>query len=131
MYFRMRPRENEHMDPKYWQRLETLLSSRPDLKRRLLDGQPGTIMLGQQEAEGFNEDAHVAPNRLEPIMGEPFFIGQDFGHTPATIIGQESRSGQIYVYAAIPCEHGGVRQHITQSSLRSPDARRGRFETVA
>lgn len=130
MYFRMPPRENEHMDPKFWQRLETLLSSRPDLKRRLLDGQPGTIMLGQQVAEGFNEDAHVAPNRLEPIMGEPFFIGQDFGHTPATIIGQESRSGQIYVYAAIPCEHGGY-QHITQSSLRSPDARRGRFETVA
>jgi hypothetical protein len=88
------------------------LKDRPDLAGRLLEGRPGSVQLGQAVAEGFNEAAHVSRVRLYPRRGEPLFFGQDFGHTPATIIGQEWQ-GKVSVYAAIPCPFGGVRQHIT------------------
>lgn len=92
------------------------LEGRPDLLRRLLTGEPGGIALGPQVAESFKSDLHVAKERLHPIPGEPLFLGQDFGHTPATIIGQPWR-GAIRIYAALPCERGGVRQHYDGSVI--------------
>jgi hypothetical protein len=91
------------------------LAGRPDLLRRLLDGQPGVVMLGQQVALGFNEDLHVATG-LKPIKGEPLFIGQDGGHTPCTIIGQVWR-GHIFVYAALTIDRGGMRQQYETNVL--------------
>lgn len=92
------------------------LRDRPDLLRRLIEGQPGTIMLGKQVAEGFNEDLHVAKERLRPMPGEPLLVGFDFGHTPTIVIGQVWR-GQRRIYAALSCEHGGVKQHLENAVL--------------
>jgi hypothetical protein len=88
----------------------TALRDRPDLLRRLIQGLPGSLMIGKQVADGFNEDAHVAKERIYPIEGEPLQIGFDFGHTPTAIIGQFWR-GQRRVYAGLACEKGGVKQH--------------------
>jgi len=74
------------------------------------------VILGKQVAEGFREDLHVSRETLRPVEGEPLFVGQDFGHTPATIIGQLWR-GFIRVLVALPCERGGVKQHIQNSVL--------------
>lgn len=92
------------------------LDGRPDLQRRLLQGLPGVVMLGQQVALGFNEDMHVSKERLKPIAGEPLFFGQDGGHTPCTIIGQEWR-GSIRVYAALSIDRGGMRQQYERNVM--------------
>ncbi len=90
------------------------LRDRPDILRRLIDGQPGTILLGPQVATGFREDVHVATERLVPVEGEPLLLGQDFGHTPATIIGQVWR-GERRVLAALPCDRGGIAEHVANT----------------
>jgi hypothetical protein len=114
--FRIPPRENKHVDPSYWEKMEIALANRPDLRRRLLGGQPGTIIHGPQVAIGFREDRHVAPSRIYPIKGEPLCFGQDGGHTPATVIGQPYR-GALRIYAALPMDRGGMRQQYESNVI--------------
>lgn len=92
------------------------LANRPDLLRRLIEGQPGSILLGLAVAEGFREDLHVSPTRIEPIAGEPLLVGVDFGHTPTVIIGQVWHGERRVLYAAA-CAHGGIKQHLENEVL--------------
>jgi hypothetical protein len=64
------------------------LKHRPDLLRRLILGQPGTVLIGEQVAKGFREDRHVTRDTLALIPGEPVYMGFDFGHTPTCVIAQ-------------------------------------------
>lgn len=113
-YYRVPPGERASAQQRAeWMRA---LDGRPDLQRRLLQGQPGVVMLGQQVAIGFSEDIHVARQRLQVIRNEPLFMGQDGGHTPCTVIGQEWR-GQLRVYAALPMDRGGMRQQYERNVL--------------
>jgi hypothetical protein len=113
-YFRVPP--GERATPEQRKLWLDATANRPDLQRRLLLGMPGTILQGGQVAEGFNEDQHVAKERLTPIKGEALFIGQDFGHTPTVVIGQSWR-GHIRVYAALTIERGGIKQ-LVESVVR-------------
>lgn len=113
--FRIPPRENKHVDPIYWEKMELSLANRPDLRRRLLEGQPGMIMLGQAVATGFNLDYHVATERLKPQQGE-LGIGFDGGHTPTAVIGQQTRNG-VRIYAALTQNNSGMRQLLEDQVL--------------
>lgn len=92
------------------------LRDRPDILKRLINGQPGTIMQGPQVAEGFREDLHVSRERVHPIENEPLLCGMDFGHTPTMILGQAYR-GQRRIVASLTIERGGVKQLLEQEVL--------------
>ena len=94
------------------------LAGRPDMLRRLLEGRPGTLLLGAQVAQGFNADTHVAyGRRLQPLHEwGPLWIGQDGGHTPTSVIAQRQQ-GRVCIVAAITSEHAGMRQHVEQELL--------------
>jgi hypothetical protein len=92
------------------------LAHRPDLLRRLIAGQPGSILVGLAVAEGFREDLHVSQTRLEAVSGEPLLVGVDFGHTPTLMIGQVIK-GERRVLCALACEHGGIKQHLENEVL--------------
>jgi hypothetical protein len=92
------------------------LKDRPDLLRRLLEGQPGTIALGAQVAVGFNKDLHVAKERLSIQHGGALVIGWDAGHQPSAILGQRVADGTIAVYASLTTD-GGTLQVIEDEVL--------------
>ena len=107
MYFRIPA--GERASPEYRAELERLYLTRPDLAKRLVKGQFGSVMLGPQVAVGFNRDAHVRACR--PTLHVPLWIGQDAGHTPTTVIGQRVE-GRCRILAGITSEHDGMRGHV-------------------
>jgi hypothetical protein len=85
------------------------LSNRLDMVRRLLLGQPGVIMLGDQVAHGFTRMDHTTRD-VDPIpTGEMLYIGLDFGHTPTCIIGFRDSTGTLRVKAGLHMV-GGMQQ---------------------
>lgn len=85
------------------------LSNRPDMLRRLLAGQPGSLMLGPQVAVGFDHETHVRP--APPMPDTPVWIGQDGGLTPTSILGQRV-GGRVRIVASLASVDAGIRQHL-------------------
>lgn len=107
--FRIPP--GERASAEYRAELTRLYATRPDLARRLVAGQPGAVILGEQVATGFNQDVHAPRGALRPERGVPISIGQDGGLTPTSVIGQ--RLGpHVRVLASLYTEHGGIQQHV-------------------
>lgn len=109
-YVRIPP--GERATPEQRARWTQALQHRPDILRRLILGQPGTLVLGEQVAVGFNEDVHAPRGlRLRPDPTATLWIGQDGGLTPTSVIGQ--REGKrVKVLGALSSEHDGVKQHF-------------------
>ena len=114
LYFRVPP--GERASPEQREEWNRALKNRPDLARRLLQGQPGTILMGQPVAQGFNLDYHVAKESLELVRGSEIRIGFDGGHTPTAIIGQQTLTG-MRIFASLYLENGGMRQLLETQVL--------------
>jgi hypothetical protein len=89
--------------------MEIAYADRPDLLRRLVRGQPGSIIRGPQVAVGFNEDRHVSREPIRIFKGEPLLLGVDGGLTPTLLIGQAIH-GWLRIIAALTIDRGGMRQ---------------------
>jgi len=88
------------------------LADDPSALMRLITGEPASVYEGDQVAQSFRHETHVALTRLHPDVGEGrLWLGQDGGLTPATIIAQRQR-GRICILAALASEDAGMRQHM-------------------
>ena len=85
------------------------LKDRPDILRRLILGQPGVVMLGDQVARGFTREDFTSKIEQSFVPGEPVFFGFDFGHTPTCVIAQQIQ-GRLRVKAALWMMNAGMQQ---------------------
>jgi hypothetical protein len=93
------------------------LDGRPDLQRRLVQGEPALIVAGQAVLEGvWNAEVHVSREPLEAIRGARTILGHDCGLRPATVVVQEHR-GQLRVLASLTTPYVGMAQHIPGAVL--------------
>lgn len=99
------------------------LAGRPDMLRRLLEGQPGVLQLGEQVASGFNADDHVLYGQAPAVSRESaLWLGTDGGesHTWVTVVGQRITSQgrqRLRIHAALLSSPSGARQHMKDTVL--------------
>ena len=61
----------------------------------------------------FKPDFHVTYEDIEPIEGMPMMLGQDFGRTPATLIGQIDNRGRLVIHDECMSVDMGLEQFVT------------------
>lgn len=88
----------------------------PIMRRRLLQGLPGTMIPGRPVADGFNERKHVSRHPLVPIENGRLYIGQDGGLQPSSVIAQR-RGRRIEILAALTSAQSGMWQHVRYTLL--------------
>jgi len=89
VYWRQSSRENPFLPKDYYDDLEREYRDRPELKKRYVDGEWGSVFDGKPVyGNEFAWDLHVAKEHLSPAPSVPIHRGWDFGLTPACIITQ-------------------------------------------
>lgn len=58
----------------------------------------------------FRPDYHVTYDELSPIPGMPIMVGQDFGRTPAALIGQIDNRGRLVIFDECTSDDMGIEQ---------------------
>lgn len=61
----------------------------------------------------FRPDFHVTYNTLKPIPSYPLMLGQDFGRTPASLIGQVDNRGRLLIFKEATSVDMGIEQFAT------------------
>jgi hypothetical protein len=90
---------------------------RPDLARRLVDGEPSLIVSGQGVCEGiFNPSLHVAAQAFDHVPGERILMGHDGGLTPVTVIA-EWNGPVLRILASLVSTRAGTEQHVDEQVL--------------
>lgn len=65
----------------------------------------------------FRSGFHVTYNAIKPIPGIPLMIGQDFGRTPAALVGQVDNRGRLVIFHETTSTDMGIEQFLV-STLR-------------
>ncbi|MES2704808.1 MAG: hypothetical protein V4649_19365 [Bacteroidota bacterium] len=80
-----------HLDDNYYQRI--LNAATEEYIRINLAGEFGMSRKGKPVFSKYSEHKHVSKEVLIPMRGYPVIIGQDFGLTPAIVLGQLTNRG--------------------------------------
>lgn len=100
---------------KYYERLAGAQS--PDWVRRYVHAKFGDDPSGTAVFRGsFRRSFHVV-NSVDPVIGHPLIVGQDFGRDPWAVIGQMDHKGRLLILGEVAAEDMGLELHL-QMGLR-------------
>lgn len=85
---------HEHMNDDYYVKMAA--NETQEFIKVYCLGHYGTVAYGKLVYPEFNSDLHVVPD-IQPIQGEPLYLGWDGGFTPACVVVQIGPRGQILV----------------------------------
>ena len=125
-YYRQSARENPYLHHSYYDELEMQYRDRPEMKRRYVDGEWGSVFPGKAVyGNEFNWDIHVSKKHLTPIKGIPIDCGWDFGLSPACIFTQVNPNGQWMILRELWSDDMGIDEFsdavIDLSNREFPD----------
>ena len=83
-------------------------------------GKYGKSLSGQAVFRAsFRPEFHVTYGDLRPVPGRPLLLGQDFGRTPASLIGQVCPKGRLLIFREVSTKDMGIEGFCT--TLLRPD----------
>lgn len=104
--------ENVKHQPKgynYW--LDMLSGADPEWIKVHVLGEYGAVFTGRAVFKDIYIDSvHVSDKPLEIFKGLPLMLGFDFGLTPACVIGQMDKNGQLRILRELVSEYMAIRQ---------------------
>jgi hypothetical protein len=101
----------ENLPPGYYENLAA--NNGPDWVDVHVHAQYGKSLSGQAVfRRSFKASFHITKG-LEPVSGMAIMVGQDFGRTPASLIGQIDNRGRLSVFDEITSEDMGIEQFAT------------------
>ncbi len=119
MYFRIPP--GESASPEDRAEWAKALEGRPDMLRRLLAGEPGSIQLGDPVTPEYRESLHLSRQPV-PVADGTLYLGWDAWHHPAVCVASMSSLGQLRIHLARRLDNsdvGAVAQEIVSPWLAS------------
>lgn len=104
----------ENLPDDYYQTLEA--NNNKDWSHIHVHANYGKSLGGQAVFRAsFNPGFHIiAASKLQVIESMPVMIGQDFGRTPASLIGQIDNRGRLVIYDELTSEDMGIEQFATK-----------------
>ena len=106
--------ENVHHQPKgynYW--FDMIAGSNPDDIKVAVLGEYGMVFSGRPVFKDiFSAQIHVSKEPLEIYKGLPIMLGFDFGLTPACVIAQYDKNGQLRILRELVSEYMAIRQFV-------------------
>lgn len=103
----------ENLPPRYYENL--VENNTQDWVNVHVHAKYGKSLSGQAVfRSSFKPDFHISKERLEAYIDMPLIIAQDFGRTPASLIGQVDPKGRILVIDELTSQDMGIEQFATE-----------------
>ena len=110
--------ENRHLKPGYREKMRLGLEAahRPDLVRRLVEGQIGTVIVGEPVTPEFS-DLHIAKRPIQIRLAWPIVRSFDFWLNPACVWSQVMPSGHLNVLGCVQGVNVGIEELLEEQAL--------------
>lgn len=92
----------ENLPPNYYATLLAMNQDKsPEWVKVHVHGEYGYVQDGLPVYPEFNQDFHIAKEKLLPVPGKPVTIGMDFGLQPAAVMYQQNAKGQWVILSEL------------------------------